>query len=184
MCEISNCPPPPNWWPTHTVWHNAAPCWHIVVLHFSGISLKALLCVLLLLCVFIFRPAIWFRTFWFIESVLSTSWVLVSTPCFFLFAGHDKAGKTKRGYLFTGQMCFILFAISPSFFPFLLSFLFLIFFFFWTSSRLFWMGGCDLVGDTWQLPKWLPFYKTARLRLFAKRCSHFNSGKIREKTNS
>ena len=126
------------------------------------------------LCVFTFRPAIWIRTFWFIESVLSTSWVLVSTPCFFLFAGHDKAGKTKRGYLFTGQMCFILFAISPSFFPFLLSFLFLIFFFFWTSSRLSWMGGCDLVGDTWQLPKWLPFYKTARLRLFAKRCSHFN----------
>ena len=31
------------------------------------------------LCVFTFRPAIWIRTLWFIESVQSTSWVLVST---------------------------------------------------------------------------------------------------------
>ena len=43
------------------------------------------------------------------------------------------------------------------------------------------MGGGDLVGDTWQLPKRLLFYKTARLRLFANRCSHFNSGIIRKK---
>ena len=35
-----------------------------------------------LLCVFVFRPAIWIRTFWLIESVLSTSWVLVSTQRF------------------------------------------------------------------------------------------------------
>ena len=34
------------------------------------------------LCVFIFGPAIWIRTFRFIESVLSTSWVLVSTQRF------------------------------------------------------------------------------------------------------
>ena len=33
-------------------------------------------------CVFMFRPAILIRTFWFIESVLSTSWVLVSTQRF------------------------------------------------------------------------------------------------------
>ena len=78
------------------------------------------------LCVFMFRPAI--RTFQFIESVPSTSWVLVSTPCFFLFAGHDKAGKTKRGYLFTGQMCFILFATFPFFFPFFAFFLIFQFF--------------------------------------------------------
>ena len=75
------------------------------------------------LCVFMFRPAIWIKTFCFIESVLSTSWVLVSAPCFFLFAGHDKAGKTKRGYLFTGQMFFILFATFPFFFPFFAFFL-------------------------------------------------------------
>ena len=98
---------------------------YLVFILMQLLSYKTLFSVKLAspMCVFMSRPAIWIRTFWFIESVLSTSWVLVSTPCFFLFAGHDKAGKTKRGYLFTGQMCFILFATFPFFFPFFAFFL-------------------------------------------------------------
>ena len=103
------------------------------------------------------------------SALLVSSFLLVTTRL-----------ARQRGVTFSLDRCFLFFLqLSLSFFLFLLSFLFFIFFLLWTSSRLFWMGG-DLVGDTWQLPMRLPFHKTARLRLFANRCSHFNSGIIRK----
>ena len=102
------------------------------------------------------------------SALLVSSFLLVTTRL-----------ARQRGVTFSLDRCFLFFLqLSLSFFLFLLSFLFSSFFFFWTSSRLFWMGGCDLVGDTWQLPRRLPFYKTARSYLVF--VSFFTQAKLLE----